>query len=220
MRIIKSALIAGMIIVGHQSIAQKLPENPGRKVFPSPAPDGATDEMLIPRASAITGIATDSPAMKFIETGDKMTADGRHSDAKESYRTALRLEPMNLSLWAAYDDSVVSEYIAKRRREKLSPVIERDIEPIFSIDRIDSYRELETLYVVGSIQNLSRGLRQKIQLTVRILDENKRELRSETGTLRSFDKGLLPNESSLFEIPFKNPPPGAKSFRVEVTAWE
>ncbi len=220
MRVLKSALIAGMIIVGHQSIAQKLPENPGRKIFPSPAPDDPAAAMLIPRASAITGIATDSPAFKFVETGDKMISEGRHTEAKESYRTALRLEPMNPSLWTAYDDSVISEYITRKRREKLSPVIERDIEPVFSIDRIDSYRELETLYVVGSIQNLSKGLRQKIQLTVRILDENKRELRSETGTLRSIDKGLLPNESSLFEIPFKNPPPGAKSFRVEVTAWE
>ncbi len=206
------------MMAGIQLGAQSLPENPGRKIFPSPT--APADEMLIPRASAITGLATDSAAVKFVETGDKMMVEGRFSEAKESYRTALRLEPMNLSLWAAYDDSAVSEYIARKRKEKANPVIERDIEPVFNINRVDSYIELGTLYVVGSLQNLSKAMRQKIQLTVRILDENKRELRSETGTLRSFDKGLLPNESSLFEIPFKDAPPGGKSFRVEVTAWE
>jgi len=115
---------------------------------------------------------------------------------------------------------VIAEYIARKRREKQNPVIERDLEPLFSIDRIDSYIELGTLYVAGSLSNLSKTVKRKIQLTARILDENKRELRSETGTLRSFDKGLLPKESSLFEIPFKDPPAGARSFRVEITAWE
>ena len=221
MRIEKSAVAALIIFAALEAGAQSLPENPGRKIFPSPADFGnSASEVLIPRASAVTGLATDSPALQFVETGDKMLVEGLYSEAKEAYRTALRLEPMNLSLWAAYDDSAVSEYLARKRKEKLSPSIERDIEPVFSINRIDSYLELDTLYVVGSLQNLSRGLRQKIQLTVRILDENKRELRSATGTLRSFDKGLLPNESSLFEVPFKSPPPGAKSFRVEVTAWE
>ncbi len=206
------------LLAGLQLSAQSLPENPGRRIFPSPS--DPMDEMLIPRASAVTGLATDSPAMKFVETGDKMIVESRYTEAKEAYRTALRLEQMNLPLWAAYDDSVISEYLARKRQEKLNPVIERDIEPIFSINRVDSYIELGTLYVVGSLQNVSKAVRQKIQLTIRILDENRRELRSETGTLRSFDKGLLPNESSLFEVPFKDPPAGGKSFRVEITAWE
>jgi hypothetical protein len=218
MRLSILPLIIFLSLGSNQLSAQTIPENPGRKIFPSPV--DPADALLMPKASAVTGLATDSPAFKFVETGDKMTVEGRYSEAKEAYRTALRLEQMNLPLWAAYDDTVIAEYTQRKRREKLNPSVERDIEPIFSINRVDSYLELGTLYVVGSLQNVSKGLRQKIQLTVRILDENKRELRSESGTLRSFDKGLLPNESSLFEVPFKNPPAGGKSFRVEVTAWE
>jgi len=74
--------------------------------------------------------------------------------------------------------------------------------------------------VVGTLQNISDTNRQKIILTAKILDENKRELRRESGTLLIPERGLMPNESSLFEIPFKNFPPGGKSFRVEVTAYE
>lgn len=215
---LRSIILPAMLACQIAAAAQSLPENPGRKIFPSPA--DPESPLLVNEISAVTGIATDSPAFKFIETGDKMVVENRHSEAKEAYRTALRLEPMNLSLWAAYDDTVIAEYIARKRKEKQNPVIERDIEPLFSIDRIDSYVELGTLYVVGSLSNLSKTVKKKIQLTAKILDENKRELRSETGTLRSFDKGLLPKESSLFEIPFKDPPVGAKSFRVEITAWE
>lgn len=215
---IKEALCLLTLLCAAHGSAQPLPENPGRPAF---APtSGASTEMLVPKITAVTGLATDSQAFKFVESADKMVVEGRFGEAKEAYRTALRIEPMNLSLWAAYDDSVVSDFVARKRNEKSNPVIERDISPTFAINRIDSYMELGTLYVVGTVQNLSRSLKQKIQLTARILDENKRELRSETGTLRSFDKGLLPNESSLFEIPFKQPPPGAHSFRVEVTAWE
>ncbi len=199
--------------------AQTLPANPGRQNFAPTAGPSATST-LIPRVSAVTGLATDSQAFKLVESADKLIVEGRFGEAKEAYRTALRVEPMNLSLWAAYDESVISDYIARKRSDKSNPAIERDILPLFAINRVDSYMELGTLYVVGSVQNLSKSLKQKIQLTARILDENKRELRSETGTLRSFDKALLPNESSLFEIPFKQPPPGARSFRVEVTAWE
>ncbi len=215
---LRSFILPALLACQIAAAAQTLPENPGRKIFPSPA--DPENPLLINEISAVTGIATDSPAFKFIETGDKMVVDSRYAEAKEAYRTALRLEPMNLSLWAAYDDTVIAEYIARKRKERQNPVIERDIEPLFSIDRIDSYIELGTLYVAGSLSNLSRTVKRKIQLTARILDENKRELRSETGTLRSFDKGLLPKESSLFEIPFKDPPAGAKSFRVEITAWE
>lgn len=214
----RSIILPAMIACQIALAAQTLPENPGRKTFPSPA--DPESQFLVNEISAVTGIASDSPAFKFIETGDKMAVENRYSEAKEAYRTALRLEPMNLSLWAAYDDTVIAEYLARKRKEKQNPVIERDLEPVFNIDRIDTYIELGTLYVVGSLNNLSKTVKKKIQLTARILDENKRELRNETGTLRSFDKGLLPKESSLFEIPFKDPPAGAKSFRVEVTAWE
>jgi hypothetical protein len=127
---------------------------------------------------------------------------------------------MNLEIWALYDETVTADYVQKKRIEKFNPVIDSDIEPIFSITRIDSYIELDTLYVVGTLQNISRATRQKIVLTGKILDENKRELRRETGTLLIPERGLMPNESSIFEIPFKNFPPGGKSFRVEVTSYE
>lgn len=210
-------LVACAMAISSVIGAQPFPRNPGPKIFPSPHPEIANSA---PKVFSIDGLASNSPALPFVESGQKLLVEERFPESIEALKTALRLEPMSIPIWARYDDAVISNYIDKKRREKQNPVIERDIEPIFSINRVDSYIELGTLYVVGSLQNLSKETRQKIQLTARILDENKKELRSETGTLRSFDKGLLPNESSLFEIPFKNPPPGAKSFRVEVTTWE
>lgn len=166
-----------------------------------------------------TALASD-PAQPFAEKGKEFIVTGKFSDSKEALKTALRLSPMNLELWALYDEAVIGEFSARMRNEKLTGVIDRDITPIFSIDRIDSYVELGTMYVIGTLQNVSKSTRQKITLTVRILDENKKELRRETGTLRNTERGLFPNESSIFEVPFRNPPAGAKSFRVEVSAYE
>jgi hypothetical protein len=164
--------------------------------------------------------AANDPTLPLLDSARTFMVENKFSQAREALRTALRLAPMSLEIWAMYDEAVSADYVDKMRKEKYNPVIERDIEPIFSINRVDSYIELGTLYVVGTLQNISKDKRQKIVLTARMLDENKRELRRETGTLLIPERGLLPNESSLFEIPFKNFPPGAKSFRVEVSAYE
>lgn len=159
------------------------------------------------------------PAQPFLDMGKEMIVNQRFTESKEALRTALRLAPMNLQLWSLYDEAVIGEFSERRRKDKLSPIIDRDIKPVFSIDRIDSYTELGTLYIIGSITNVSDSDRINIKLTARILDENQRELRRETGALRNTERGLSPNESSLFEIPFKNPPVGGKSFRVEVSSY-
>lgn len=164
-------------------------------------------------------IASD-PAQPFAEKGKEFIIANRFAESKEALKTALRLSPMRLELWALYDEAVIGEFSARLRQEKTTGVIDRDISPVFAINRVDSYIELGTLYVVGSLQNLSKEPRQKIQISAKILDENKKELRRETGTLRNTERGLFPTESSLFEIPFKNPPVGGKSFRVEVSAYE
>ena len=167
-----------------------------------------------------TATAAADPTLPFVESARALMLETKFSQAKEALRTAIRIAPMNLALWALYDEAVTADYVDMKRRELFNPVIERDIMPIFSINRIDSYIELGTLYVVGTLQNISKEPRQKIVLTAKMLDENKRELRSETGTLLIPERGLMPNESSLFEIPFKNFPPGGKSFRVQVSAYE
>ena len=156
----------------------------------------------------------------FLDMAKKYLAEEKFAEAKEALKTAIRIDPMNLEAWALYDEAVISDYIATKRKEKLTPVITRDIQPLFSITRIDSYKERNTLYVVGSLKNLSKNLKRKIQLTARILDKNNKELRKEIGDLRLTERGLFPNESSLFEIPFKNPPQQGKFYRVEVSGYE
>lgn len=160
------------------------------------------------------------PAQPFMDQGRDLMINMKFSESKEALRTAIRLAPMNPQLWALYDEAVAGEFVERKRKDKVSPVIERDITPVFSIDRVDSYTELGTLYIIGSLKNVSGETRQKITLVARLLDENKKELRRETGVLRNTERGLYPNESSLFEIPFRNPPPGGKSFRVEVESYE
>lgn len=159
-------------------------------------------------------------AQQFIEMARQLMADGKYSQAKEALRTAIRIEPMNPEAWALYDEALIAEYIELRRKEKLEPVIEKDISPLFEINRVDTYIELDTLYVVGALKNLSSDLKQKIKVTAKIFDENKKELRRQSGELNLTNRGLLPNESSLFEIPFKSPPAAAKIFRVEVSDFE
>lgn len=160
------------------------------------------------------------PSTEFVTRAKTLMGSEDYNQAIESLRTAIRLSPVDTQIWDLYDQAVVSEYISSSRRERLSPIVERDIKPIFAINRIDSYHELDTLYVVGSVQNLSSKPRQKIVISARILDANKKELRRETGSLRLAEKGLFPNESSLFEIPFKSPPENAHSFRVQVFEYE
>ncbi len=184
--------------------------NPAQPMFPRSSTAPAND----------TASAAVDPAQPFVDSARTMIVEQKYDQAREALRTALRIAPMNLEIWALYDETVAADYVEKKRREKFNPVIDSDIAPVFSIDRIDSYIELDTLYVVGTLKNISKANRQKLVLTAKILDENKRELRRETGALLIPERGLMPNESSIFEIPFKNFPPGGKSFRVEVTSYE
>lgn len=160
-------------------------------------------------------------AENFIEMARKLMAEGKYAQAKEALRTAIRLEPMNTEAWSLYDETVIADYIDMKRKEKMEPSIEKDISPLFAITRVDTYIELDTLFVVGSLKNLSGELKQKVRVTAKILDGNKKELRRQTGDLKlTANRGLLPNESSLFEIPFKNPPKGGQVFRVEVSGFD
>jgi tetratricopeptide (TPR) repeat protein len=163
---------------------------------------------------------TNNPEDEFVDMGKAFIAQGNFTQAKEALKTALRIAPMKYEIWSLYDEATTGEYIASRRAEKLNPVVERDISPLFEISRVDTYIELDTLYVVGSVRNLSDKLRQKIQITAKIYDNVKKELRKQTGQLKLAKKGLLPNESSLFEIPFKNFPANARVLRVKVSDFE
>ncbi|HOT28609.1 MAG TPA: FxLYD domain-containing protein [Candidatus Ozemobacteraceae bacterium] len=173
-----------------------------------------------PQSPGPTGKPADSGAQAFLTQAKAMLADGRPAEAKEALKTAIRLEPMNIEGWNLYDRAVEAEYLLRAREEKVSPVIERDLKPVFAIDRVESYTEYNSLYVVGELRNVSDAMRQRIELSAELFDENKQELRRESGRLRLKDRGLFPSESSLFEIEFPNPPPGVKSYRVRVTNYE
>lgn len=192
-----------------------------------PAPKRTSPLALIPGSqtgkspsNAPARPGSDSSAQSFLTQAKSLLAEGRPTEAKEALQTALRLEPMNVEAWTLYDRSVEAEYLVRAREEKISPVIERDLKPVFAIDRVESYTEYNSLYVVGELRNVSDALRQRIELSAQLLDENKQELRKESGTLRLKNRGLFPSEISLFEIEFPNPPPGVKSYRVRVTNYE
>ncbi|RCK78470.1 MAG: hypothetical protein OZSIB_1390 [Candidatus Ozemobacter sibiricus] len=202
---------------GGRAAAGPTPPSPGSLLRPPPlarTPDEGG-------AGAATGTGLASPdARTFLNQAQSLIGSGRLAEAREALRTALRLEPMNLEAWNLYDYATELAYIERARDEKRNPVIERDLQPLFSIERVESYEEFGTLYLVGEIRNVSGGLRQNILVQGVLLDENKQELRRETGVLPLKDRGLFPNESSLFEIPFRNPPPGVKSYRVRVAGFD
>jgi tetratricopeptide (TPR) repeat protein len=177
------------------------------------------------RYSEITGekmdkVSANADAETFINMGKRLMQEGKYLQAKEAFKTAIRLEPMNEEAWNLYDEALIADYVEKKKLEKLEPVIEKDMSPRFEISNIDTYLELDTLYVVGSLKNLSNSDKHKIEVTAQILDKNEKELRRQTGKLKLTLKGLSPNESSLFEIPFKNPPENAEKFRVKVSEYK
>ncbi len=178
------------------------------------------DRMSEARSEQVSLKNAASPAQQFLNTARKLMGEGNYVQAKEALKTAIRFEPMNPEAWLLYDEAAIGNYIANQRAQKLNPVIERDIKPLFEISRVDSYIERDTLYVVGSLKNLSDQMKREIQITAKILNKNKKELRRQTGELSLTPQGLLPNESSLFEIPFKNPPGDAKVFKLEVSNFE
>jgi len=161
-----------------------------------------------------------SAARGFLTQAQAFMAEGRTEEAREALRTALRLEPMNLEAWGLYDYAVETHYVNRAREEKANPVVERDIKPLFSIDRVESYQEFGSLFLVGELKNMSGTLKNKIELTGTLLDDQRNEIRRASRPLSLKNRGLFPNESSLFEIPFTDPPPGVKSFRVRVSNFE
>ncbi len=219
---ILSAIVLSLLACS-SCLAQEYTINNGRKVFASPTFEEGPKTLFATSGSEemlIANLASTSPALPLAKTGLEKMNNGNYKDAIEAFRTALRLEPMNMALWQLYDDCVIGDYTTGKRDEVLKAVVTADIKPTFAITRIDSYIELGTLYVVGTLKNVSDKKKQKINLRTRLLDRNNRELRSEYGTLRDIYKVLYPNESSLFEIPIKNPPVNVKSYRVEVSSWE
>jgi len=195
-------------------IGQSGPSNKPPPALPSVLGSGVPVKGL-PKA-----VSSDSSARTFITQAQAYLSEGRALEAKEALRTAIRLESMNLEAWALYDYAAEVHFVGRTREEKINPFIERDLKPLFSIDRVESYQEFRTLYLVGEVRNLSDSLKQQVELSGILLDENKQELRRETGYIKLKDRGLFPNESSLFEIAFPNPPPGIKSFRVRVSGYE
>lgn len=161
-----------------------------------------------------------SAARTFLTQAQAYMAEGRTQEAREALRTAIRLEPMNLEAWGLYDYAVETHYVSRAREEKINPVIERDLKPLFSIDRVESYQEFGSLFLVGEIKNLSGTLKNNIELTATLLDDQRSEIRRTMRPLSLKNRGLFPNESSLFEIPFPDPPPGVKSYRVRVSSFE
>lgn len=172
-------------------------------------------------ALPVSGTATnDMGARNYLSQGQAYLTAGKFSEAKEALRTAIRLEPMSLEAWGLYDYIVESHYIGRARDEQINPVIDRDLKPNFSIDQVDSYLEFGNLFLVGELKNVSGSLRRNIEVTGILFDENKREMRRESAPISLKDRGLFPNESNLFEIRFRSPPPGVKSYRVRVSNYE
>ena len=219
----KSISILMLILLASSCcFAQSNLRNRGRKIFPSPNFDDPQQALFPPKQlieEKLAGLASSSPALPLAEKGLEKLNLGFYTEAKEAFRSAIRLEPLNMGLWELYEETVVAEYNATKTDEIYKSVTTGDFSPNFTITRLDSYIELGTLYIVGTIKNISRR-KQKINLRARLFDEHNREIRSEIGTLRNIYKSLYPNESSLFEIPIKNPPFKVKSYRVEVANWE
>jgi len=75
------------------------------------------------------------------------------------------------------------------------------LQPLFSIERVESYQEFGTLYLVGEIKNVSGSLKSNVELTAILFDGNKQELQRETIGLSLKGRSLLPNESTLLRFP-------------------
>ncbi|MFZ2957433.1 MAG: hypothetical protein WA705_11125 [Candidatus Ozemobacteraceae bacterium] len=208
----RTFFIAGLLLasltltVGGQSTSGNNPPSALRLGTPAPG---------IPAMAAMG-----SSGRTLITQAQAYMAEGRLSEAKEALRTAIRLEPMNLEAWSLYDYAVETYYVSRAREEKINPVVERDLHPLFSIIRVESYEEFGTLYLVGELKNVSGSLKSKIELTGTLLDEQRSELCRTTAPLTLKGRGLFPNETSLFEIGFSNPPPGVKAYRVRVSSFE
>ncbi len=194
-----------------RSVGSLLPSSPPPvQTAPIPAPGQSPDQAMPGAGSAQT----------FISQAQSFLSEGRLAEAKEALRTAIRLEPMNLDAWNFYDQATELDYVNRSREERINPVVDRDIKPTFSIERVENFEEFGTVYLVGELRNVSDSIRQNIEITGILLDEEKQELARSSTLLKPKGRGLFPNERSLFEIPFANPPPGVKSFRVRVTGYD
>ncbi|MBF0500084.1 MAG: hypothetical protein HQM09_08125 [Candidatus Riflebacteria bacterium] len=194
-------------------------QNPPAAQTPPPAM-ASTLRSGAPVKGAPGLVTSGTQGRTLITQAQAYMAEGRLSEAKEALRTAIRLEPMNLEAWGLYDYCVETYYVGRAREEKVNPVIERDLQPLFNFIRVESYQEFGTVYIVGEVKNISGSLKSKIELTGTLLDDQKNELRKTSTSLSLKERGLFPNETSLFEIPFNDPPPGVKSYRVRVSSFE
>ena len=198
------------------SFGQLLPRNYGRKIFPSPTEQDRQNGVYVP---SIDGVYQTSPAYEPAMLGRQKLAERKYDEAKEAFKTAIRLEPMNSTLWGLYDTALTEEVLAHNNVTTYG-ASSGNLKPIFEITRTDSYIEVNTMYIVGHLKNISNTKKQKIELTARFFNENNVEIKKAKGTLRNYDKALLPNEICLFEIPLKDYPKTIETFRVEVSSWE
>lgn len=202
--------------------ALELPENTGRKVFPSPDPSEFDNPVTgsTPVSPPVEGIPTSSPAFGIVQMGREKMAEKKYPEAIEAFKTAVRLEPLNSVIWGLYDNAVIEDYLSKKDRDLTAGAYKASLKPNFSITRVDSYVDINNLCLVGHIKNISNFKKQKVVLLGRLFDKNKRELTTSRGTLTNYDKSLLPNEDCRFEIIFKDYPKTITDYKVEVLSWE
>ncbi|MFA7146979.1 MAG: hypothetical protein WC221_10365, partial [Candidatus Riflebacteria bacterium] len=91
-----------LLLSGVASEAQNLPQNTGRKIFPSPSDKEDEKGAALP---VVDGVPISSPAFPFVAAGREKMAEKRYAEAIEAFRTALRLEPLNPNIWGLYDNA-------------------------------------------------------------------------------------------------------------------
>lgn len=182
------------------------------------APGAPLDDVPADGALGTGGGMAGPGAAAVIAQGNAMLAEGRFTEAREAFRTAIRLEPMNPSHWNRYDEAVERLFVERRRQETENPVIEADLAPMFSIDKVEAYHSMGRLYLVGEVRNLTRTHKRMVEVVGILYDQDRVELRRAAAYMMFKERGIYPNEAAPFEIAFRDPPPGIKSYRVQVIA--
>ncbi len=224
MRLIRSAFITVLLVglISSLAFGQNRPAKGAAEPIKLPPPPAL--QSILKSGAAVQGVPTlpteGVSGRSFISQAQPYLSAGKATEAKEALRTAIRLEPMNLEAWALYDYAVETHYIGRSREEKISPVVERDLQQVFNLGKVDSYMEFGNLYLVGEIKNVSDSVKSRVEITGTLLDKERQELMRENTTITLSDRGVFPGETCQFEIQFKSPPPGVKSYRVRVTNFE
>ncbi|MFC1743084.1 hypothetical protein ACFL35_03745 [Candidatus Riflebacteria bacterium] len=152
----------------------------------------------------------------FINNGKKYLNKKDYSMAKESFRTAIKINPADLVAWELYDQTLELAIVEKVRTEDEKTTLIKKYAPEFELCYVNSYKERGTLVIFGTVKNLSERLQKKLNIEIILFDSKEKALQRKSTKTSLGRLGIPAKSKDNFEVKFSPIPFSFHKYQVKL----